>query len=449
MTEDRTGLLVLDANAARRAALRARLTRAGFTVAADGTQAPQRSLARTVPLAAVLGADPADAPALTVASLRAARPDMPVICVCAAPSARFRLGLVDAGCEDVIAPLGQDALLLARLRGILRRLDALSDLATIDDARQGVGYGLREDGPSFATAPMSASQLLRRAGCVVLTRRAREARADLAEALFDAAAPPGPAAEVVVIHAGSRTDRAVRHELAELRTQAATRDAAIVALVPDRRTELQAALLDLGADDVADAQAELPELLTRIARAAQRRRVHRRARARLRDGMEAAVTDPLTGLRNRRFALPCLERIVGAGRPFGLLMADIDHFKAINDRHGHAVGDAVLAQVGLMLRDGLRAMDLAARIGGEEFLVLLPDSDLDGTASVASRLRRRVAETSFRGPHGARVRATLSVGFTTGPRRGEGAEAALARADRALYAAKAQGRDRVVHDAQA
>jgi diguanylate cyclase (GGDEF)-like protein len=159
-----------------------------------------------------------------------------------------------------------------------------------------------------------------------------------------------------------------------------------------------------------------------------------------------AATDPLTGLLNRRSMSARLmeeeARHLRTGAPFALILADVDHFKRINDAHGHAVGDRVLTSVAGVLHGSLRTQDAAARWGGEEFLLLLPDTDLEGAEEVASRLRRDVQE---RLPElrGMPVDLTLTFGvaaYTPAP----SVDACLKAADDALYRGKAEGRDRVV-----
>lgn len=161
---------------------------------------------------------------------------------------------------------------------------------------------------------------------------------------------------------------------------------------------------------------------------------------------EAATRDPLTGLLNRRgfgdVIAAELQRARRTGRPFSLLVADIDHFKLVNDRVGHSGGDVVLRRLAELLRSGKREIDSAARLGGEEFVLLVPDTDANGAYALAERLRERVRQT-----FAADVQPiTLSVGIATFPGDAGDAGELLRAADDALYAAKRAGRDRsVVH----
>lgn len=189
-------------------------------------------------------------------------------------------------------------------------------------------------------------------------------------------------------------------------------------------------------------------LAARVARLRSRDRRQRhdltKALARIQD---LATRDELTGLVNRRHMAMLLEqerqRGARSGRLFALAMIDIDHFKAINDHYGHGVGDEVLRNMARQMPNALRSTDIVARWGGEEFVVLLPESTL-GTARVGlERLRGRIAATPLAHLSGVPIRITVSAGLTEHI-AGESVEQTLERADRALYEAKAQGRNRTV-----
>ena len=160
-----------------------------------------------------------------------------------------------------------------------------------------------------------------------------------------------------------------------------------------------------------------------------------------------ATIDELTELYNRRFFFAqgrrLLERCRQNAQPVGLLLFDLDHFKSINDSFGHEAGDAVLRAVALCCRRTLRPGDLVARLGGEEFAVLLPESDRSQATRVAERLRRALAALEVPCDR-TRIRITVSIGLATPEDTPGGLDSLLAAADRALYAAKRGGRDRVV-----
>jgi diguanylate cyclase (GGDEF)-like protein len=159
---------------------------------------------------------------------------------------------------------------------------------------------------------------------------------------------------------------------------------------------------------------------------------------------EAAFTDHLTGLANRRRFERQLEREVSRTlryeRPFSLLMLDIDNFKLVNDTFGHNAGDDAIRRLSKALQEGTRGIDLASRIGGEEFAILLVETDQEAAMEVAERLRLAIRDTNI--PLAGRI--TASFGVAECPSSAQTATALLAAADRALYEAKRAGRDKVV-----
>jgi diguanylate cyclase (GGDEF)-like protein len=161
---------------------------------------------------------------------------------------------------------------------------------------------------------------------------------------------------------------------------------------------------------------------------------------------EAAHRDPLTDLLNRRgfqdvFDIE-LERARRSNQPLSLIVGDLDRFKRVNDRHGHAAGDAVLERVADAIRGAKRGFDSAARVGGEEFAVLAPGSDEHGAYMLAERIRAAVHEAL--GARQEEARLTISFGISTFPLHGQSADGLLRTADQALYAAKRLGRNRSV-----
>ncbi|MDF0751382.1 diguanylate cyclase [Marinobacter sp. 71-i] len=163
---------------------------------------------------------------------------------------------------------------------------------------------------------------------------------------------------------------------------------------------------------------------------------------------ELATRDPLTGLLNRREMTRLLEEEIARAkrydRELALLWIDFDHFKAINDEHGHAAGDSVLKAASALLADSVRSVDVIGRFGGEEFVILLPEMDRPEAWETAERLRRLVSETPHPLGGGKTVCLTISIGVSVFPDHGNDPYALCAAADRAMYQAKANGRNQVV-----
>lgn len=162
---------------------------------------------------------------------------------------------------------------------------------------------------------------------------------------------------------------------------------------------------------------------------------------------ELARTDPLTGMPNRRAFMEELQSAIARskryGHRFSLALMDLDHFKRINDQYGHGVGDELLCQMHERVQPVLRSSDRLARLGGEEFAILLPETDARGAGETAERIRRSLAEAELLAPSGERISLTVSIGITTSGERDVTADRLLKEADDAMYRAKHAGRNRV------
>lgn len=187
-----------------------------------------------------------------------------------------------------------------------------------------------------------------------------------------------------------------------------------------------------------------PELVAAVRSAQRTRTLQEQLMARSAQLELLAFTDPLTGIDNRRSMMRRLAAAISGarrhGRPLAAAMLDLDHFKTINDNYGHDVGDAVLIIVAQRLSERLRGEDVVGRLGGEEFLVLLPDADVEAASVVVDALRHRVADAPIQAGHHD-VEVTVSAGLAAWA--GEDADELVRRADSALYAAKAAGRNAV------
>lgn len=448
-------ILIVDDLAVNRIVLQARFAEACYepVLAVDG--AGCLALAQTAvdarPDLIILDLDLPDLPGAVVMRKLRADPrsrDIPVIGLAASEDAETRLAALAAGADDVLTRKASDRVLLARVRNLLRMRGELGEEASLvqpDLAEPAARFD--PSGTIAMVSPCSqrAEHLL---GGLGRHMRDRLITLNPVEALDEAAAG---ATDVFVIDAsGDRDASGALRLLSELKSRIATRNAAICVTGLEGAAGETAMAYDLGADDVAGPGVVLPELALRLRGLLRRKHNRDRQRVRVANGLRLALVDPLTGLHNRRHAVPELRRIAAraaaAGRSYAVMVVDLDRFKQVNDLHGHAAGDAVLVEVAQRLSTNLRDGDLLARIGGEEFLVALPETSAVQARIVAERLCEAVREGPIHFGSVPGIAATVSIGFAVSvPAAGQisSVDAVVEAADQALLAAKGAGRNRV------
>lgn len=239
--------------------------------------------------------------------------------------------------------------------------------------------------------------------------------------------------------------------LAAQRARSGGEEMPFLFLTAQRDPERMARLLRAGACDIVQKPFYAAELLARLDLHLRLRRLQAELREKNATLARLSTTDPVTGLRNRRYATEFLAlevlRAVRYHTPLAVLLLDLDHFKRVNDTHGHRVGDAVLQVVADTLRATLRSTDVAGRYGGEEFLVVLPQTERAGAVALAERVRAAIEETAIDVGGPAPVSVTVSIGVAALDERTGSAEQLVELADAALYAAKDAGRNRVADGA--
>jgi len=371
---------------------------------------------------------------------------IPVVLLTALDQREDRLRGLSCGADDFLTKPFDDCGLFARVRNLTRLK------LSIDELRQREARG-RTLGVIEGTALRERGLGAR---CLVIDDHPRQSER-LMKALRDdhfpflAGADLGPAAqascEVLVVSLASRNFDGLAI-VAHLRHRLDTRHIPILAVVQVGDGERARRALDLGANDIIASPVDADELNVRVRTLARRKRTTDALRAAVDSTIEMAVTDQLTGLNNRRFVMNQLrgmvQRSAQGGAQVAVMMLDIDHFKRINDGFGHDAGDDVLRVFARRLGESLRPGDIAARFGGEEFVVVMPATTGDAACVVAERVRRSVAALPILVHQGrVPVNVTVSIGVAAAG-EGDTVEGVLKRADMAVYAAKQDGRNRVV-----
>lgn len=369
-----------------------------------------------------------------------------------------RVNALQAGADDVLNKPFDDQVLQARIRSLLRARDARQELRMRDGTRTALGFA--EAGSQFTAR---ASLTIASDGADMANRLSDQAQLignpDITGVMLDQILNEQdrlPKADLFIIdfRSGLAEDTLLFRLLSELRSRSHTRHTSLLVLLPEQARAAGAMALDLGANDVVATAVDDTEIALRAKTLIRAKQEADALRLTVESGLEAAITDPLTGLFNRRYALPHLTRLSAesqkSGRQFAIMVLDLDHFKAINDTYGHKAGDDVLRQLGRRLQDNLRAVDLLARIGGEEFLVAIPNSDAVHARTAAERLCTLISSAPFFvGPDHTEVTVTMSVGVSLSNAEEavelpQDLEDLVNAADLALFDAKNAGRNTVI-----
>jgi len=458
-------ILIVDDVSTNRIVFKVKLAAAGYDprLAADGASC-LRAAAAERPDLILLDLMLPDMSGIEVLSRLRADPvtrRIPVIMFSAGQDGAARMAALQAGADDFLTKPIDDQTLLARLRSFMRAGGAMGPLADRDAALGLLGMseppGLFETQGVVALVMSRPEAALRLRNDLSALTRDRIVILGPDQVFRDDKAGAGDMPDVYVIEADLDQPNSGLRMMSELRSRAGSRHAAFCILTRGKDAGSAAIAFDLGANDQVDAAMNPFEMALRLRTLLRRKHEEDRLRASVAQGLRLAMIDPLTGLHNRRYGVAQLGAIARksaqSGAPYAVMVADLDRFKSVNDKWGHAAGDAVLIEVAARLSANLRVSDLLARIGGEEFLIALPDTGLPEAQQVAERLCRTIEETPIVLSDGVRVSVTISIGLaistalpTTGlPTTGD--EDRVSRmvdcADKALLASKSAGRNTV------
>ncbi len=381
---------------------------------------------------------------------------IPVVMVTALGEAGERLRGLEAGADDFLTKPVEYDTLMARVRSLVRLKRLLDEWRARGETARALGLSTdRVTIPSVAGARVlvvddwdlgarTIEDALARDG--VVSDRARTEQEAIAQST-------GGAYDLIVASMALAEEDPLKL-VAMLRASDITRDTPLLLIAESQDHDRVLRGFELGANDWLTLPVDENELRARARNQIRRKFYQDRLRTDLGNALEMAMTDPLTGLYNQRYLRRHLAGLLGegarnrdgdrpGGRELAVVMIDIDHFKSVNDRFGHANGDEALRLIAQTLRDNTRMFDSVARYGGEEFVVVMPGSGLDDALAAGERLRAAAEALMFMPVGTERVPVTISVGLACTNGGPATVETLLQAADQALYEAKRRGRNRV------
>ncbi len=378
---------------------------------------------------------------------------IPVVMITALNDIADRVKGLEAGADDFLTKPINDTALMARVRSLLRLKMIMDEWRMREATSTQFGAALppaieavRIEGAHIVLLENSAKDR----ELIVNTLGRISARVTFAGTVAEAAQMARTADCDLVFASLDIENEDGLHICPQLRTQEATRQLPILLIASENDIPRVAKGLDLGANDYLLRPIDANELLARTRTQLRQRRHYQRMQNNLEQSLALALVDPLTGAFNRRYLEAHAVRLFAGGnaaqKPVSVLMIDIDHFKKVNDVHGHAAGDIVLKETVARIGNGLRPSDLIARLGGEEFAVVMPQTGTETAFAIAERLRERIEATPIEGasPLGS-LKITASIGVAIAlPNVDEDMDTIFKRADAALYEAKNTGRNKVV-----
>ena len=377
---------------------------------------------------------------------------IPVVMVTSLDQTEDRVKGLESGADDFLTKPVSDIALVTRVKSLLRLKTVTDELSLRAAAMQSVGFNAAD----IFAEPEGRARILVVDDRENSTRAVRhalggrfdlEVTADPLRALTDAEAQDF---DLLIVSLSLAAGDGLRL-CAQIKAIDRLRQVPILLVTDADETAQLMRALEIGVNDYIIRPVDMNELRARVRTQLRRKRYAEQLRETVSSAVELAITDPLTGLYNRRYLDTHLRSVIARAaateKPACVLLFDIDHFKGINDTYGHDAGDDVLKDFAERLRRGVRGIDLVARYGGEEFILVMPETDSGFAATVAERLRQDVEKVLFSTSQGEELPVTVSIGLAEWHGAQDNAEALIRRADQALYAAKRAGRNRVVASA--
>jgi len=374
---------------------------------------------------------------------------IPVVLVTALDGREDRIRGLEAGADDFVTKPLDDVVLFARVRSLTRLKLIMDELREREESGRRLGVStdgagrLRGSGGRVLIVDDNARQAEK-----IATELGRENRPTIETDAGNALVASRGLIDLMIVNIAAESFDGLRL-VAQVRSVEATRHLPILAVVDAAERPRLIKALDLGVNDILTRPVDSEELSARARTQIRRKRYTDFLKEKLDYSLEMAVTDALTGLHNRRYMAGQLQAFVQranhGGDPVSVLVLDIDHFKSVNDGFGHDAGDEVLREFAVRLATNVRAVDLPCRLGGEEFVVVMPDTRLEDAYRIADRIRRDIGSAPFPVMGGKEhLTVTVSVGVAATLGTGDTPDALLKRGDEGVYEAKAAGRNQVI-----
>ena len=379
---------------------------------------------------------------------------IPVVMVTALDQPSDRVAGLEAGADDFLTKPVDDAALFARVRSLVR-LKLMTDELRMRETT-GQSMGLIDPATTFIENGIAGRILMiedRADSAAWFTSALKKQHEVSCVDTFEEALVRvrGGDFDLIIVSLGMRGFDGLRL-CSQLRSLPEGRHVPILVVVSDGDKRKLHQALEMGVNDYLTRPVDTNELVARVRTQLRKKRYADQLRHNVQLSLEMAITDQLTGLHNRRYMARHLDNLIAqsqrSGKPLAFLIMDIDFFKRVNDNYGHDVGDEVLQEFAQRIAANVRGIDLACRYGGEEFVVVMPDTDVPYACTVAERLRKSIETTPVRiSRTPGKLGITISIGIAGSEGADDTADALLRRADQALYLAKNGGRNRVVADA--
>lgn len=376
---------------------------------------------------------------------------IPVVMVTALDQPSDRVTGIEAGADDFLTKPVDDSALFARVRSLVRLKMMTDELRMRENTGQSMG--LIDPAAAVRDENLSGRILIieDRPEAVKWMAGALEKQNDVSavdtfeEALVRVR---GGEYDLIIVSLGMRGFDGLRL-CSQLRSLPQGRHVPILVIVSDGDKRKLNQALEMGVNDYMSRPVDLNEMLARVRTQLRKKRYADALRQNVELSLEMAITDQLTNLHNRRYMSRHLDNLVQQAKdnekPLSFAFMDIDFFKQVNDTYGHDTGDEVLKEFARRISANVRGIDLACRFGGEEFVVVMPDTDLSFAYAVAERLRKQIeCEPMTVSCAPGALKITVSIGISTLDGPEDTGEKLLHRADQALYRAKGAGRNRVV-----